>query len=74
MRTASEIKIDTYSDMTLEGLQTILDAIELMSNQFISPISTLQDGTFTANIITLVDDNGNGIPNYLDVTESDTIE
>ena len=72
--TASEIKIDTYSDMTLEGLQTILDAIELMSNQFISPISTLPDGTFTANIITLVDDNGNGIPNYLDVTESDTIE
>ena len=45
-----------------------------MSNQFISPISTLPDGTFTANIITLVDDNGNGIPNYLDVTESDTIE
>jgi len=41
-----------------------------MSNQFISPISTLADGTFTANIITLVDDNGNGIPNYLDDTES----
>ena len=56
--------------MTLEGLQTILDAVELMSNQFISPISTLPDGTFTANIITLVDDNGNGIPNYLDVTET----
>jgi hypothetical protein len=66
--TASEIKIDPHSDMTLEGLQTILDAFELMSNQFISPISTLADGTFSANIITLVDDNENGIPNYLDDT------
>jgi len=71
--TASEIKIDPYSDMTLEGLQTILDAFELMSNQFISPISTLPDGTFTANIITLVDKNGNGIPNYLDDTETETV-
>ena len=68
--TSDEIKIEPYTNATEQGLQDELGAIELMSNQFISPISTLADGTFTANIITLVDDNGNGIPNYLDDTES----
>ncbi len=69
--TSDEIQIDSYTNETEQGLQDELDAILLSSHQFISPISTLADGTFTANIITLVDDNGNGIPNYLDDTESE---
>ena len=68
--TSDEIQIELRTNETEQGLQAILDATILLSNQFISPISTLADGTFTANIITLVDDNGNGIPNYLDDTES----
>ena len=66
--TSDEIEIEPYTNTTEQGLQDELGAIELMSNQFISPISTLADGTFSANIITLVDDNENGIPNYLDDT------
>tara|TARA_B110000483_G_scaffold89694_1_gene110767 strand:- start:690 stop:1712 length:1023 start_codon:yes stop_codon:yes gene_type:complete len=72
--TSNEIQITTYSDTTLAGLQSILDAINLLSNQFISSISSSSDGIFSANVITLVDTNDNGIPNYLDATESDTIE
>ena len=71
--TSDEIEIEPYTNATEQGLQDELGAIELMSNQFISPISTLPDGTFTANIITLVDENENGIPNYLDDTETETV-
>ena len=66
--TSDEIQIEPRTNETEQGLQAILDATILLSNQFISPISTLADGTFSANIITLVDDNENGIPNYLDDT------
>ena len=66
--TSDEIQIELRTNETEQGLQAILDATILLSNQFISPISTLADGTFSANIITLVDDNENGIPNYLDDT------
>ena len=72
--TSDEIRIDSYTNETEQGLQAILDSTILLSNQFISPISTLSDGTFTANIITLVDKNENGIPNYLDDTESVLVE
>jgi hypothetical protein len=44
-----------------------------LSNQFLSSISAA-NGTFNANLITLVDSNQNGIPNYLDATESDIID
>lgn len=72
--TSDEILLDSYSNPTEQGLRAELDAIELMSNQFVSPISSLADGTFTANIITLVDSNDNGIPNYLDATESASLD
>ena len=71
--TADEIQIESYSNTTLSGLQAALSSIDLLSNQFISPIST-SDESFTANVISLIDSNANGIPNYLDSTESDIIE
>ena len=71
--TADEILIETYSDTTLEGLKFTLDELVLLSNQFISSI-TSSSGTFNANLVTLVDSNDNGVPNYLDPAESDTIE
>ena len=71
--TSEEIQIEAYSDTTLSGLQTTLNTIDLLSNQFLSSISSA-NGTFNANVITLVDSNQNGIPNYLDATESDIIE
>ena len=71
--TADEIQIETYSDTTLEGLKFTLDELVLLSNQFISSI-TSSSGTFNANLVTLVDSNDNGVPNYLDPAESDTIE
>ena len=71
--TADEIQIETYSDTTLEGLKFTLDELVLLSNQFISSI-TSNSGTFNANLVTLVDSNDNGVPNYLDPAESDTIE
>lgn len=72
--TADEIKIESYSDPSRAALQTQLDALELTSNQFLSPIKQNTDGTYSANRVTLVDTNGNDIPNYLDATESDPIE
>ena len=72
--TSDEILLDSYSNPTEQGLRAELDAIELMSNQFVSPLSSLADGTFTANIITLVDSNDNGISNYLDATESASLD
>jgi hypothetical protein len=71
--TSEEIQIEAYSDTTLSGLQTTLNTIDLLSNQFLSSISSA-NGTFNANLITLVDSNQNGIPNYLDATESDIID
>ena len=71
--TADEIQIETYSDTTLEGLKLTLDELVLLSNQFISSI-TSSSGTFNANLVTLVDSNDNGVPNYLDPAESYTIE
>jgi ABC-type oligopeptide transport system ATPase subunit len=71
--TADEIMIEVYSDTSLEALKFTLSEIVLLSNQFISSISS-NSGTFNADVVTLVDSNNNGIPNYLDSTESDTIE
>ena len=71
--TADEIMIEVYSDSSLEALKFTLSEIVLLSNQFISSISS-NSGTFNADVVTLVDSNNNGIPNYLDSTESDTIE
>jgi hypothetical protein len=71
--TSNEIQIEFYSDTTLSGLQATLSSINLLPNQFISPISSL-DGSFNTNVISLIDSNANGIPNYLDSTESEIIE
>jgi len=71
--TADEIMIEVYSDTSLEALKFTLSEIVLLSNQFISSISS-NSGTFNADVVTLVDSNNNGIPNYLDSTESYTFE
>jgi len=72
--TADEIKTESYSEPSRAALQTQLDALELTSNQFLSPIKQNTDGSYSANRVTLVDTNGNDVPNYLDATESDPIE
>jgi FKBP-type peptidyl-prolyl cis-trans isomerase len=73
--TSDEVQKQVYSDNTRDALQATLDALELESNQLISSIKYNTDrNDFSANLITLLDDNGNGIPNYLDETESERID
>ena len=73
--TSDEIGIEAYVADTRVELQSILDALELDANQLISPIKQRSNSNdYTANVITIVDSNGNGTPNYLDATESERIE
>ncbi|MDA7707407.1 MAG: hypothetical protein P8P13_02200 [Flavobacteriaceae bacterium] len=72
--TSDEVLVEGYSADTRAALQADLDALVLESNQLLSPIKYNADrNDFTANRVTLLDDNGNGIPNYLDETESDRV-
>jgi hypothetical protein len=73
--TSDEVGIEAYVADTRVELQSILDALELDANQLISPIKQRSNSNdYTANVITIVDSNGNGTPNYLDATESERIE
>jgi hypothetical protein len=73
--TSDEVGVEAYTADTRAELQTILDALELDANQLLTPIKHRSNrNDYTANLITLLDDNENGIPNYLDDTESERIE
>ena len=37
-------------------------------------VAVADDGTFSVKLITLEDTNGNGIPNYLDVNDTGTLD
>ena len=73
--TADEVRVVSFTEDTREALQVVLNALTLDSNQLISPIKYNTDrNNYTANLVTILDDNDNGIPNYLDDTESEIIE
>ena len=73
--TSDEVGVEAYTADTRVELQAILDALELDDNQLISPIKHRSNrNDYIANVITILDSNGNGIPNYLDDTESEIIE
>ena len=73
--TSDEVGVEVYIADTRVDLQAILDALVLDSNQLTSPIKQRSNrNDYTANVITILDNNGNGIPNYLDDTESERIE
>ena len=73
--TADEVRVETFTETTRGALEATLAALTLESNQLISPIKYNTDrNNFTANRVTILDSNGNGIPNYLDDTESEIIE
>ena len=73
--TSDEVGVEAYTANTRVELQAILDALVLDSNQLISPIKHRSNrNDYTANVVTILDTNGNGIPNYLDDTESERID
>ena len=73
--TADEVRVETFTEDTRAILEATLGALTLESNQLISPIKYNTDrNNYTANRVTILDDNGNGIPNYLDDTEYEIIE
>jgi len=73
--TADEVRVVSFTEDTRAILEATLGALTLESNQLISPIKYNTDrNNYTANLVTILDDNGNGIPNYLDDTESEIIE
>jgi FKBP-type peptidyl-prolyl cis-trans isomerase FkpA len=75
MLTSDEVRVETYTEDSRSLLETTLNALELESNQFLSPIKFQPNqNDYTANRVTILDSNGNGVPNYLDDTESDRIE
>ena len=68
--TADEVGVETYTADTIAALQMVLDELVLADNQLISPIKLQSNqNKYTAKRITILDDNGNEIPNYLDATE-----
>ena len=73
--TADEVRVVSFTEDTREALESTLNAIVLEDNQLISPIKYNPNrNNYTANLVTILDDNGNGIPNYLDDTESERIK
>ena len=73
--TEDEVRVEAFTEYTKDALEIVLNALELESNQLISPIKyNANRNDYTANLVTILDDNGNGIPNYLDDTESEIIE
>ena len=67
-----KLKLLKYTNASLAVLKNEIKEVSLNDNQFFTAIKEKNDGTYYANLITLVDTNGNGIPNYLDATESKT--
>lgn len=72
-RTYRELGVETYNQSTKAELQEELQALTLADNQFVGPIIYETDGTFTARVITLVDSDNDGMPNYLDPDDSDPV-
>ena len=73
-KTFREVLYTEYTDSSRSGLEAQLQALTpLNSNQFFTPIEAKDDGTFSTKLITLEDTNGNGIPNYLDSTDAQTL-
>lgn len=73
-KTFREVTYTTFTDNTRTALQAQMQAEEpLASNQFFLPIEQENDGSFSVKLITLEDTNGNGIPNYLDSTDAQTL-
>jgi FKBP-type peptidyl-prolyl cis-trans isomerase len=72
-KTFREIIYTTFTQTTREALEAELQSLTPASNQFITAIETEDDGSFSAKLITLEDTNGNGIPNYLDTEDAQTI-
>ena len=73
--TSEEVRVETFTEDTRDALETTLAALTLEANQLISPIKyNTNRNNFTANRVTILDDNENGIPNYLDDTESERVE
>ena len=70
--TANEVEVTKYTNASLAVLKNEIKEVSLNDNQFFTAIKEKNDGTYYANLITLVDTNGNGIPNYLDATETKT--
>ena len=71
-----ESAIDTDNPATYQiTIKATLDALVLDPNQLVSPIKLQSNrNNYIANLVTILDDNGNGIPNYLDDTESERVE
>ena len=73
--TYREVHSLELSDITLNALEAQMDLIEpLNSNQFFLPVEQNESGEYSVKLITLEDSNGNGIPNYLDVTDVGTLD
>lgn len=72
-KTYREITYITYTQPSRESLEAELQGLTLTSNQFITAIKMEEDGSFTAKLVTLEDTNGNGIPNYLDSDDAQTL-
>jgi len=72
-KTFREITYITYSQPTREALEIELQGLSPAANQFITAIEMEEDGSFSAKLVTLEDTNGNGIPNYLDSYDAQTL-
>ena len=72
-KTYREITYAIYTNTTREALQAELETLTLASDQFITAIQLEDDGSFSAKVVTLEDTNGNGIPNYLDPDDAQTL-
>ena len=73
--TYREVIAVDFTNTSLEGLEAQMQLLEpLDSDQFFTPLAVAEDGTFSVKLITLEDTNGNGIPNYLDVNDTGTLD
>ncbi|CAI8222346.1 MAG: FKBP-type 22 kDa peptidyl-prolyl cis-trans isomerase [Formosa sp. Hel1_33_131] len=71
--TANEVEVKEYTNESLADLKNEIQEVLLNENQFFTAIKQKRnDDSYYAHLVTLVDTNGNGIPNYLDATESET--
>jgi len=71
--TADEVEVTKYANTSLADLKNEIQEVSLNNMQFFTAIKEKNDGTYYTHLVTLVDTNGNGIPNYLDATESQKV-
>ena len=63
------------TDQSLQGLESQIQGLmPLNSDQFFTPLEREDDGIYSIKLITLEDTNGNGIPNYLDPSDTGTLD